>query len=374
MKNFFVLLLLLSVAAGQSIRIESVRAEEPASSALAETKTRAEAVAKWRAGPYVIEPPDVLSIELVQGFLQSSGNKLKTSDLGFDGKQLVGPDGRVNLGDYGSVFVAGMTAAEVRAAIEKQLALKMEEPEVLIDVLNDNSKVVYLIEKRDSGDFVNRILCTKELNVLKVLQAVEDPGIEDHAYLVPGGEPTKRPADRLAIDIEAILTKSDLTTNYDLLPGDRIFVVSQKEKDATQGFYEPRPVPPSPVPEHPYQNHLAHPVDAHPVNVDNGPGFSIGSQVFLRFQGDIARRMIHPIKETSDSNRGLTFEIVARVVDINSKGHLKIETTDRIALDGRKLRRMISGLVRPVDVGPDHYVNSEDIAFLKIEMFYTKAP
>src|SRR5690606_4534235 len=42
--------------------------------------------------------------------------------LGIVGKHLVGPDGRINLGTYGSVYLAGHTIAEARSTIEKHLA------------------------------------------------------------------------------------------------------------------------------------------------------------------------------------------------------------------------------------------------------------
>lgn len=49
------------------------------------------------------------------------------------GQHLVGPDGRVNLGTYGSVFVAGKTIEEVKKSVEEQLALKLEGSEVFVD-------------------------------------------------------------------------------------------------------------------------------------------------------------------------------------------------------------------------------------------------
>ncbi len=56
-------------------------------------------------------------------------------------------DGRVNLGVYGSVFVAGMTIEQWRDAIEKQLGETLEKPQVAVDVLAYNSKVYYVITK-----------------------------------------------------------------------------------------------------------------------------------------------------------------------------------------------------------------------------------
>ena len=83
------------------------------------------------------------------------------------GQHLVAMDGRVNLGTYGSVFVAGMTIDEARAAIEKQLGLKLEDPEVFVDVLAYNSKVYYIITQGAGlGDDVVRAPITGNETVI----------------------------------------------------------------------------------------------------------------------------------------------------------------------------------------------------------------
>ena len=61
------------------------------------------------------------------------------------GEHLIGPDGFVNLGVYGSVFVAGMTVDEARLAIEEKLAKFMDQPKISVDVLIYNSQFFYII-------------------------------------------------------------------------------------------------------------------------------------------------------------------------------------------------------------------------------------
>jgi polysaccharide export outer membrane protein len=61
------------------------------------------------------------------------------------GDHLVAPDGKVNLGTYGRVRVVGMTMEEAEAAIEAQLAVYLEDPQIAVDVLGFNSKVYYVI-------------------------------------------------------------------------------------------------------------------------------------------------------------------------------------------------------------------------------------
>jgi polysaccharide export outer membrane protein len=47
------------------------------------------------------------------------------------GEHLVGPDGQVNLGTYGSVYVAGMTIDEARETIERKLSNFLLDPQVV---------------------------------------------------------------------------------------------------------------------------------------------------------------------------------------------------------------------------------------------------
>ena len=61
------------------------------------------------------------------------------------GEHLVAMDGRVNLGTYGSVYVAGKTLEEARSAIEEQLSEFLEKPQVVVDVFAYNSKKYYVV-------------------------------------------------------------------------------------------------------------------------------------------------------------------------------------------------------------------------------------
>ena len=148
------------------------------------------------------------------------------------GQHLVAADGRVNLGAYGSVYVAGMTLEKVRTAIERRLAKKFEEPEVVIDVLAYNSKVVYVIEKDGRGhDNVVRLPTpyplSKDCNVGSVLEQTGS-----RAYkLAEAKILLRRPAPN-GVNEELVLPiacdpSTDLITpetNYPLLPGDRLFI------------------------------------------------------------------------------------------------------------------------------------------------------
>ena len=86
-----------------------------------------------------------------------TGRGISGADLG-TGQYLVGPDGTINMRQYGTIQVTGMTVAELKAALEKHLSKYMESPEVWVDVLGYNSKVFYIItDGAGSGDNVRRI-------------------------------------------------------------------------------------------------------------------------------------------------------------------------------------------------------------------------
>ncbi|HVK13292.1 MAG TPA: polysaccharide biosynthesis/export family protein, partial [Gemmataceae bacterium] len=61
------------------------------------------------------------------------------------GEHLVRPDGKVGLGSYGFVHVAGMTVVQAKQAIEARLSQFLQSPEVSVDVAAYNSKVIYVI-------------------------------------------------------------------------------------------------------------------------------------------------------------------------------------------------------------------------------------
>ncbi|HQF14978.1 MAG TPA: polysaccharide biosynthesis/export family protein, partial [Thermogutta sp.] len=68
------------------------------------------------------------------------------------GVYLVGPDGTINLRQYGAVYVAGLTIPEAREAVRRHLSQFLDSPEVSLDVLAYNSKVYYVITEGPGED------------------------------------------------------------------------------------------------------------------------------------------------------------------------------------------------------------------------------
>ena len=89
------------------------------------------------------------------------------------GQYLIGPDGTINLRQYGTLHVAGKTITEIRLALQKHLSQYFDSPEASVDVIAFNSKVFYVItEGAGMGDDVRRIPITGNETVLDAISSV----------------------------------------------------------------------------------------------------------------------------------------------------------------------------------------------------------
>ena len=181
------------------------------------------------------EVPDRIRAQLAKKFADIEVSTiLLLSDYGqqISGQHIVGPDGRVNLGFFGTVDVAGLTVEKAKAAVEAQLSEEFESPEVFVDVLANNSKVVYVIEKRTDGDRVVRLPCKKDTKLQQVLYRLREVvDVEAEAYLVSSYDHLGKDVERLEVDLKGLVFNTDLKTNYSLLPGDRLFVESKRSSN-----------------------------------------------------------------------------------------------------------------------------------------------
>jgi polysaccharide export outer membrane protein len=182
--------------------------------------------AKVALPPYIIEPPDILLIE-------TSRADPKVQPV--RGQHLVRPDGTVSLGIYGQAFVGGMTLDQARASIGQVLGQRIKEfdptKELNVDVLAYNSKFYYIIT--DGGGYgqqVYRLPITGSETVLDAIaQIYGTPAVaaKDRIWVARRscssgtGAPQKLP-----VNWTAVAQCGDPTTNYQLVPGDRIFVQS----------------------------------------------------------------------------------------------------------------------------------------------------
>ncbi|MEX2138422.1 MAG: polysaccharide biosynthesis/export family protein [Pirellulales bacterium] len=139
----------------------------------------------------------------------------------------VGLDGYVSLGTYGQVYVTGLTVAEAKVAIEEHLGAYLEDPQVAVDVYTYGSKVYYVItEGGGFGDNIARFPVTGNETVLDALTQVN--GLSRFsskriwiARPSPGDEGC---VQVLPVKIDDIMAGAGIATNYQILPGDRVFI------------------------------------------------------------------------------------------------------------------------------------------------------
>jgi polysaccharide export outer membrane protein len=147
------------------------------------------------------------------------------------GQHLVGPDGRVNLGTYGSVFVTGMTLDQARAAIEQQLTAELEDPQVFVDVLAYNSKVYYIITQGAGlGDDVIRVPSTGNETVLDAVATLGGISqVSSTKMWIARPAPNGVGCEQiLPVNWSDISQGASTATNYQLMPGDRLFIAQDR--------------------------------------------------------------------------------------------------------------------------------------------------
>ena len=175
---------------------------------------------------YVIEPPDILLVQSsVKGLLDQPGIRIQSA---------VGMDGTINLGIYGQVYVAGMTVAQAREAVANVLKerLKLEgDPTrvVSLEVAAYNSKVYYVIT--DGGGYGQQVARFPATGNETVLDAMAQVGglsavsSRKHIWLSRATPGHDHP-EILPVDWCAISQRGEGGTNYQIFPGDRLYVSS----------------------------------------------------------------------------------------------------------------------------------------------------
>jgi polysaccharide export outer membrane protein len=146
------------------------------------------------------------------------------------GEHLIRPDGTVGLGVYGSVYVAGLTLAQTQQAIQDQLSQSLLMPEISVDVYSYNSKFYYIIsDGAGYGQQVIRLPFTGKETVLDAISQIYGLPVvasTKHIWVArPNGEdPCGEQV--LPVDWEALSKRGSPLSNYQLLPGDRLYVMA----------------------------------------------------------------------------------------------------------------------------------------------------
>jgi protein involved in polysaccharide export with SLBB domain len=172
---------------------------------------------------YYLQPGDILLLEVTD----------LEADIRLPADQTIMPDGTIDLGEYGRIVVAGLTIEQVESLV---------------------LSTVQAVEKDDVVKPINVRLNVAESAVYYVLGEVNSPGAYPligretvlDGLMAAGGRsdrasnceiilsrPTPPSSCRVVLPVcyDRIVQLGDTTTNYQIRPGDRIYV-------ATRGFCE----------------------------------------------------------------------------------------------------------------------------------------
>lgn len=147
------------------------------------------------------------------------------------GEHLVAPDGKVNLGTYGRVRVVGMTIEEAQRAVQTHLSQYLDNPQIALDVFGFNSKVFYVVTQGAGlGDQVVIIPSKGNETVLDAIGQIQ--GLQSTSstrmWIARPGYNDCGGDQILPVDWVAITQRGDIKTNYQILPGDRLYVSEDK--------------------------------------------------------------------------------------------------------------------------------------------------
>src|SRR3954454_7130867 len=185
---------------------------------------------------YVVEPPDLILVEVLEAL---PGRPIS-------GERLVRPDGKITLGFYGEVYVAGLTIAEIKEKIV--LHLRKQIPDEVLGLMEQDEDGTFIdVDPRDSNRVFVDVTAYNSKNYY-IQGDVAAPGklpitgnetvldaINYAGGLIPTAAPQNirlvRPAppgagceQTLPVNLAAIISGGDPTTNYQLMPGDRLVV------------------------------------------------------------------------------------------------------------------------------------------------------
>lgn len=146
------------------------------------------------------------------------------------GEHLVGPDGTLTLGQYGSLPVVGLTLDEVRMAIADHLSQHFANPKVSVSVFAFNSKAYYIVTQGGGlGDNLVRLPYTGNETVMDALSQINGLSyVSSSRMWIARPNRDSQTSQILPIDWEAMTQRAEVATNYQLLPGDRLYIAHNR--------------------------------------------------------------------------------------------------------------------------------------------------
>ncbi len=144
------------------------------------------------------------------------------------GEHLVRPDGTISLGTYGCVYVTGLTLAQAKTIVEQYLSQFLLDPQVAVDVIAYNSKAYYVIaDGAGYGQTVFKFPATGNETVLDAINnigGIPAVGSKRRIWVARPAPANHECLQLLPVDWLAIAQGGSTRTNYQLFPGDRVYI------------------------------------------------------------------------------------------------------------------------------------------------------
>lgn len=163
---------------------------------------------------YLVQPGDVLLVEPVQ----------LDSPLRFPADQTILPDGTIDLGRFGRLVVAGKTLEQIESDVDAAIkALEKDAGAINVRLINPQSAVYYVLGEVSSPGSFPYVGRETVLDAILSAGGLTDKASQCNIILsrpsAPGGCRTVIP-----ICYRHIVQQGDTASNYQLMPGDRIYV------------------------------------------------------------------------------------------------------------------------------------------------------
>jgi polysaccharide biosynthesis/export protein len=174
-------------------------------------------LAKVPLAEYLVEPGDVLLVQPVEF----------DSPVRMAADQPILPDGAIELGEYGRPVVAGKTVPMIEAEVKALVKLKEKKDVPLtVRLIGRQSKVFYVLGEVNAPGSFPLVGRETVLDGLMAAGGLTRAAQEKKIILV---RPSQAEGCRevLPVCYPQIVQLGDTTTNYQLRPGDRIYVPSQ---------------------------------------------------------------------------------------------------------------------------------------------------
>ena len=173
-------------------------------------------LAKQPLEAFYIQPGDVLLLEVTD----------LEADIRLPADQTVMPDGTIDLGEYGRVVVAGLTVEQIEILVHS--AVQQVEKNQKVKPINvrlnvAESAVYYVLGEVNAPGAYPLIGRETVLDAILTAGGLSDRASEEKVIL---SRPTPPPSCRIVLPVcyNRIVQLGDTTTNYQIRPGDRVFV------------------------------------------------------------------------------------------------------------------------------------------------------